>query len=218
MKLNLPFSKKTQIIVGASILGALMLIGVVAGDLAVKSRLAAAQAVASVARAQMKVAEKQANEASAIAAAYQDSAAKAQKLAGKAHASADSAQHAADKLRGALAQALSVVPDTCKPIVITADSALAADSVALSNLHAVVQADSVSMADQAHAADSLRAALTRVNAASKFVVQADQKLSKAAKTPFLLRILPHPQLSIQEGVDRQGKFHTTLGIGAGYSF
>lgn len=207
-----------QRIIGGICAAVLVIASVVLGDRAVASRIAAATAVAALARTQEKAAQVHADSALKLAAQLRDSALAAAHAGAIARAKADSAQHSAAQLRGALAQLAKTAPDTCKPIVITADSALAADSATIKSLHAAAQSDSAQIAQKARANDSLTAALTKLQSTSTTLVKADAKLAKAVKTPFLLKILPHPQLSVQEGIDRQGKFHTTLGIGLGYQF
>lgn len=214
----LPFTQRTRVILGGAAIAFLALAGAFLGDRAVTSRLAAARAVADVARKEVVASNHRADSALALAAQLKASADSSAHASALAKAKADSAQRAADHFRGALAQVVKTAPDTCKPIVITADSALAADSSTIHSLHASAVADSAQIADLTNSRDSLTSALFDLRASSKTLVQADTKLSKAAKPSLILRLLPHPGVTVTYGLDQHGKPHAVAGISAGWSF
>lgn len=216
--MQLPFTQRTRVIAGAIAVGVLVLVVTVFGDEAVSNRIAAARAVSTVALKQVAVAQKTADSALKVAAAERDSVAAAAHVAAVAKTRADSAQHAADHFRGALSQIVKVAPDTCKPIIVTADSALAADSASIRALHTAAVADSTQIAVLTDSRDSLTSALVTLRTASKALVSADKQLAKAAKPSLLLRLLPHPGVNITGGVDRHGKLNAVAGISAGWSF
>jgi hypothetical protein len=212
--LTLPFSRRT--IVCAAVIGAIIL-GLLGGR-AVSSRLAAARAVEQVALDQAVVAQKHADAADKFAAAQKDSADAAKRAGAIAQARADSAQHAADHYRGAFSQLAKVAPDTCKPVIVIADSALAADSVTIAGLRNVIASDTAAIRHLEYSRDSLRVALTQMETAGKNLAKASIQLVKASKTPFWLRILPKPSLGCAAGLDpHNGRPASACGITAGWS-
>lgn len=126
---------------------------------------------------------------------------------------AASARHTADRLTAKLSALASVAPDTCSPVIITADSALAAkdsviaaDSVALQ--HSVAASQKLQLA-----VDTLTSALAELRVPATTLVKAE---TKASRWRTVSALLPHPIGGIYLGVDADGKPHTIVGIGLGW--
>lgn len=106
---------------------------------------------------------------------------------------------------------LVAVPDTCKPIVILADSALAAKDSALAASSA--RGDSLSKG-----LDSTQAALRSVLASQRQLGASASIVAHAAKPSLLSRIVPHPGIGLAAGVDANGQPHLITGITFGWTF
>lgn len=176
---------------------------------------AAADAAAVIAREQTKSAIADADKVRAFADSAKAIAFTYEVQRDSARATAATFASSASRLTGKLAGMALSAPDTCRPIIITADSALAAKDSVISELNLAIDRsitlDTVTMV----ANDSLRASLARLSTASTTLVKADEKLSRAQK---LKALLPSFGFGESFGVDRAGQPHLVTGITLGWHF
>lgn len=156
-------------------------------------------------------------------------AAQAATAAGQAQARSDTLQaqrdsalkrantHARDlaRLKGALSHVASAAPDTCQPIIVLADSALAAADSVERDLRTALDRSQQSEQSLQAAVDTLVPALQHLRAASTVLVKADAKLSRRA---LLVRLLPRPGVGVGVGFDGEGKPRVITGITLSWTF
>lgn len=190
------------VVIGAS-LALLALGGLIASkahDAAVELKLANAATKAAVKRAE--------------AAEKADSAIVAQVVVLRAQRDsaltrADQKSRLAARLTGSLASLAKAAPDTCRPIVVTADSALAADSAVIAQKDSVIAHDKQIEAKMQQDNDSLRVALTSLTQAAKVEVKA---VTKQEHRSLLARLIPTPGIGIAAGFTPQGAPQVLTGI------
>ncbi len=205
---------KAAISIGVAALAA----GLVAGGNVISSHLDVARAEAKAARDSTQAALKSAALAGAAASAlrFQAQALDAQKAA--AVARADSAERSAIRLKGTLAALVKSAPDTCRPIIIVADSAIAAQDSTITSLRAGLQLAQDERSKLLTAVDTLSAANARLRASAANLVSVDAKLDKRSRGSLLLRLLPHFGAGIAAGLNPVGRPDAVTGITLGWSF
>lgn len=175
----------------------------------------AAKAEAAVARKAEQAAVLSAGHALAHADSVQRAAEALRVERDSATARAARFEHSATRLTGKLSALEAAAPDTCRPIIVTADSALAAKDGTIHELHTALDRSVASEASLQSAVDTLRPALIHLRSTSTALVKADAKL---ASRSWLSKILPHPAIGEAFGVDAQGQPHLTTAIMLGWSF
>lgn len=190
------------VVIGAS-LALLALGGLVASkahDAAVELRLA--NAALKVAAARADAAEKRAAtiEAQVVALRAQRDSALTR---------ADQKSRLAARLTGSLASLAKAAPDTCRPIVVTADSALAADSAVIAQKDSALAKDKRIEAKLQDSNDSLRVALSALTQAAHTEVKA---VVKQEHRSLLARLLPTPGIGVAAGFTPQGSPQVLTGI------
>lgn len=105
----------------------------------------------------------------------------------------------------------SVAPDTCRPIVIYADSALAAKDSEAVELRVALRAAQ-------DATSNYKAGLDTLRGASVSLVSSSKDLLVASKPTFVQRITPHVGFGAAVGVDATGVPRAILGVTLGWSF
>lgn len=205
---------KAAISIGVAALAA----GIIAGGESLSSRLDVARADAKAARESTQAALKSAAIADAAASAlrFQAQALDAQKVA--AVARADSAERSATRLKGSLAALVKSAPDTCRPIIVTADSAIAAQDSTITSLRLGLTLAQEERSKLLTAVDTLTAANARLRASAANLVSVDAKLDKRSRGSLLLRLLPHPGVGLAAGVNPAGQPQVVTGITLGWSF
>ncbi len=200
---------KTNVLLSI-VAGALLIFGIAAGT------------AASHAGVEAKLARQATSQALKDAARAATAAAAAQHLADVSRIERDSALAKANilaarsaRLRASYKAAVVVAPDTCKPVIITADSALAAaDSVQRQLSLALVASQRSEQALQV-AVDTLTKANMAMITTTATLIKADTKL---AHRTLLSRLVPHVGGGIAFGVDAVGAPHLITGVTLGWSF
>jgi chromosome segregation ATPase len=195
-----------------------VVIGATLAALAVAGWLAAS--VVSSARVELKFAEA----ATKAALKQSDAALAAADAAGKqvvalraqrdsALVKADRQSRLATRLTGQLAQIEKTAPDTCRPIIITADSALAAKDSEIAQKDSALQAEQKIEQRVQFEADTLRAALTRLSSAAKTEVKAETKVTHRS---LLAKLIPTPGIGVAAGFNPSGSPQVITGITLGW--
>lgn len=182
-----------------------------------QEKLAVARDEAQKAVATAALAQKQADASVRVADALRRTA---DSVAARAHqeaARADSAQHVADRLRGAYAAAVRQAPDTCRAVIASADSVIAAQDTTISMLQGALTSSEEARSDLQTALDTTRAAFVRLRDAQVPLLHATTELVKASHPSLLARLVPHFGLGSTAGLDTHGRPAVVTGLSLGWS-
>ncbi len=119
----------------------------------------------------------------------------------------------ATRLMGQLASLEKAAPDTCRPIIVTADSALAAKDLVIAQQDSALAADTKIERDLHLEVDTLRVALTTLSSAAKTEVKVVAKLTHRS---WLVKLLPTPGIGVAAGLNPAGSPQVITGITLGW--
>jgi hypothetical protein len=175
-------------------------------------KLAVAQSDAASARAVATQALQHAADATSLASAFR---AKANLLADSAAAAtrlADLAEQKSVRLRGSFTATAATAPDTCRLVILAADSALVVQDSAITTLHTALQSAQDARLALTAALDTTTAALAALRVSGTALVHADAALSHAARPSLFTRLLPHPGIGVAIILDPTGTPRVGVGL------
>lgn len=193
-----------------TVVGALLVFGIVS---AVNASHAGVEA--RLARQATAQALKDATHAASVAATAQHLADVSRIERDSALAKANILAARSARLRASYKTVAAIAPDTCRPIVISADSALAAADSAQAALRVALAASQRSEQLLQIAVDTLVPALQTLRSTATTLVKADTKL---ARRTLLSRLVPHVGGGIAFGIDATGAPRLITGVTLGWSF
>lgn len=179
------------------------------------STVTAATAKAEVARQETRQAVADAGHALALAGIAQRQVDSLRSQRDSAATRASTFERSAARLSGKLAALAVAAPDTCRPIILTADSLVAAQDSVIGSLHVALDRSIASERHLQIVVDTLSSSLVRFRTAATTLIKADEKV---ARRSLLAKLLPRPGIGIAAGFDPAGMPHVLTGITLGWSF
>jgi hypothetical protein len=194
------------------VIGATLAALAVAGWFAA-SAVSSARVELKLAQAATQAALKQSDAALAAAAAAGAQVVVLRAQRDSALSKADRQSRLATRLTGQLAQIEKTAPDTCRPIVILADSALAAKDSEIAQKDSALADEKQIEAKLQQANASLYASLTQLSSAAKAEVKVETKLEHRS---LLSKLLPTPGIGVAMGFNPAGSPQVITGITLGW--
>lgn len=112
----------------------------------------------------------------------------------------------------------AVAPDTCRPALAAADSALAAEELVSKQLETALTSSQEARSHLRTGLDSAEAALGLLRGAGTPLVASTRSYLAAVRPSWKERLTPHPHLGVTFGVDARGHANTVAGAGFGWGF